>query len=48
MSKGKKINVKYVNILLILKTMKKIKKRMQINMLGPGEKEKINQKKKWY
>lgn len=44
MSKGKKININYVNILLILKTMKNIKK-MKINVVGPREKEKINQEK---
>lgn len=39
MSKGKKINIKYVNILLILKTMKKIKNNANKYVGACGERE---------
>lgn len=39
MSKGKKININYVNILLILKTMKKIKKNENKYGGAQGERE---------
>lgn len=47
MSKGKKINIKYVNILLILKTMKKIKNNANKYVGAWGEREN-KPEKKWY
>lgn len=47
MSKGKKINIKYVNILLILKTMKKIKRNVN-KYVGAGGKRENKPEKKWY